>query len=129
MPKQVGIALSVVQEGNMMDLLERMGALTVGKEGSDWVNAKAGVAAIALAGEKAGGRSFQAQEKVRGSTHFLLFWAGKSISTSGRLLFVSCSCDEGAECIHRFFGWTFAWNRSFRGRMFSLSLRTGLCSV
>lgn len=68
--QQVGIALSVVQEGNMMDLLERMGALTAGEEGSDWIDARAGVAAVALAGEKAGGRYFQVQEKVRGGLYF-----------------------------------------------------------
>ena len=75
----------------MMDLLERMGALTSGEEGSDRVDARAGVAAVALAGEKAGGRHFRVQEKVRGSSYFC-FLDRPVDCDIGRLLFVSCSC-------------------------------------
>lgn len=57
----------------MMDLLGRMGALISGEGGSDWVDARKGVAAVALAGEKAGGRCFQVQEKVRGVAHTFAF--------------------------------------------------------
>ncbi|CAN0114835.1 unnamed protein product, partial [Ectocarpus sp. 12 AP-2014] len=59
--RQVGIALSVVQESNMMDLLHRMGAVTTpqpNQDGCQWVEATAAVAAISLAGERAGGRRF-----------------------------------------------------------------------
>ncbi|CAN0353165.1 unnamed protein product, partial [Ectocarpus sp. 12 AP-2014] len=59
--RQVGIALSAVQESNMMDLLHRMGAVTTpqpNQDGCQWVEAAAAVAAISLAGERAGGRCF-----------------------------------------------------------------------
>ncbi|CBN76965.1 hypothetical protein Esi_0024_0119 [Ectocarpus siliculosus] len=59
--RQVGIALSAVQESNMMDLLHRMGAVTTpqpNQDGCQWVEAAAAVAAISLAGERAGGRRF-----------------------------------------------------------------------
>lgn len=69
--RQVGVALSVVQEANMMDLLEKMGALTSGEgEEFQWVDVRAGLAAVTLAGEKAGGRSFE-EKKVRGATAVL----------------------------------------------------------
>ncbi|CAM9646286.1 unnamed protein product [Hapterophycus canaliculatus] len=57
--RQVGIALSAVQEANMMDLLDRMGAVSEGEEHCQWVHASSALAAISLAGEKAGGRLFQ----------------------------------------------------------------------
>lgn len=60
---QVGIALSQVQEANMMDLLRRMGAVSEEGEHSQWIDASVALAAISLAGEKAGGRFFQ--DKVR----------------------------------------------------------------
>ncbi|CAM9522014.1 unnamed protein product, partial [Ectocarpus sp. 8 AP-2014] len=59
--RQVGIALSAVQESNMMDLLHRMGAVTTpqpNQDGCQWVEAAAAVAAVSLAGERAGGRCF-----------------------------------------------------------------------
>ena len=56
---KVGIALSPVQEGNMMDLLRRMGAVSEGGEHCQWIDASSALAAISLAGEKAGGRFFQ----------------------------------------------------------------------
>jgi len=63
---KVGIALSAVQEANMMDLLQRMGAVAVpdGVGHGQWIDASAAVSAISLAGEKAGGRSFQAKVRV-----------------------------------------------------------------
>lgn len=60
---KVGIALSVVQEANMMDLLHRMGAVSDRGEHCQWIDASVALAAISLAGEKAGGRFFQ--DKVR----------------------------------------------------------------
>lgn len=73
--RQVGVALSVVQEANMMDLLEKMGALTSGEgEEFQWVDVRAGLAAVTLAGGKAGGRSFE-EKKVRGATVVLLYAA------------------------------------------------------
>lgn len=63
---KVGIALSAVQESNMMDLLHRMGAVTTpqpNQDGCQWVEAAAALAAISLAGERAGGRYFP--DKVR----------------------------------------------------------------
>lgn len=63
--RQVGIALSPVQQSNMMDLLERMGCVLPGDEGScTWVAARAAVAAIALAGEKAAGGRILSHDKV-----------------------------------------------------------------
>lgn len=68
--RQVGIALSPVQQSNMMDLLERMGCASLGDEGSDtWVAAKAAVAAIALAGEKSSGGRMLYHDKVGGIAH------------------------------------------------------------
>lgn len=66
---KVGIALSAVQEANMMDLLHRMGAvqLAVPEGGGhcQWIDASAAISAICLAGEKAGGRcSFQAKVRL-----------------------------------------------------------------
>lgn len=43
----------------MMDLLHRMGAVSEGDEGCQWIHAPLALAAISLAGEKAGGRFFQ----------------------------------------------------------------------
>lgn len=60
---KVGIALSAVQEANMMDLLHRMGAVSEGEDHCQWIHAPSALAAISLAGEKAGGRFFQ--DKVR----------------------------------------------------------------
>eukprot|EP00903_Cladosiphon_okamuranus_P021359 g19629.t1 len=57
--RQVGIALSPVQEANMMDLLHRMGAVSAGADQCQWINASVALAAVSLAGEKAGGRCFQ----------------------------------------------------------------------
>lgn len=52
--RQVGVALSPVQHGNMMDLLEKMGCILPGEEGEcQWVATRAALDAIALAGEKA----------------------------------------------------------------------------
>lgn len=46
-----------------MDLLDKMGAVTSEEVDRQWIDARAGLAAIALAGEKAGGRNLQ--EKVK----------------------------------------------------------------
>lgn len=62
--RQVGVALSPVQHGNMMDLLEKMGCILSGEEGGcQWVAARAALDAIALAGGRAtSGR--MSQDKV-----------------------------------------------------------------
>eukprot|EP00752_Nemacystus_decipiens_P009109 g8133.t1 len=57
--RQVGVSLSPVQEANMMDLLHRMGAVSEGGDRCQWIDASVALAAISLAGEKAGGRFFQ----------------------------------------------------------------------
>ena len=117
----------------MMDLLGRMGALTSGEDGSDWVDAGAGVAAVALAGEKAGARCFQVQEKVRGSAYFC-FWTDESTAASGRLHFVSCSCHDGTdgtECVHHLFGWAVRlrlYHAPVEGVRLFLSLHKDVCS-
>lgn len=62
---KVGIALSVVQEANMMDLLHRMGAVSEGGEHCQWIDASVALAAISLAGQSAGGRFFQNKVSTR----------------------------------------------------------------
>lgn len=50
-----------------MDLLHRMGAVSEGGENCQWIDGFVALAAISLAGEKAGGRFFQ--DKVREIMH------------------------------------------------------------
>lgn len=69
---KVGIALSPVQEANMMDLLHRMGAISEGGEHCQWIDASVALAAISLAGEKAGGRFFQDKVPEK-SASFVLY--------------------------------------------------------
>lgn len=54
--RQAGVALSPVQQANVMDLLDRMGCVLRAEESSEWIDASASLAAIAIAGQKAGGR-------------------------------------------------------------------------
>lgn len=56
---QVGIALSPLQEGELMGMLERMDVVTLEEGGYRWVDIEAGLAAVALAGEKACGTIFR----------------------------------------------------------------------
>lgn len=67
----------------MMDLLHRMGAVTTpqpNQDGCQWVEAAAAVAAISLAGERAGGRCFL--DKVRQECAAQLGVIGQSCATT-----------------------------------------------
>lgn len=51
--EQVGIALSPMQEGDLMGMLERMDVVSPEEGGYRWVDIETGLAAVALAGEEA----------------------------------------------------------------------------
>lgn len=49
----------MVQEFNLMDLLDKMGAVTLREGRCQWIDIREGVAAVILAGEKVGGRNIE----------------------------------------------------------------------